>query len=138
MSTCTPTCGTGFQVARHLCVSSYGHVAPLSKCEGVKPGFQICKGPACDSPYYTYTPWSPCSETCGGGVSTRTPICNTPLGVITDDSECSGIDNDVTSRSCNTSPCESYGWNVSAYSECDAPCGGKRSRTVSCMYVPAS
>lgn len=137
---CSESCGGGFQMAQHLCISSYGFAAPVENCENVPPSFQECNVDACDTPYYTYAPWSTCSVECGGGEKTREATCNTASGEATDDSECSdaGIERFRTSATCNSKPCEAFGWNVSAWSECDAACGGQRMREVTCVYVSSS
>lgn len=136
-SECSATCGGGFQTAQHICLSSYGYAAPISKCQAVPPSYRQCNTQTCTQPYYTYSGWTPCSVTCGGGEKTRTATCNTPLGQETIDSECTSAQVELlaVSVSCNSRPCEAHGWEVTAWGECDAACGGQRMREVTCVYV---
>lgn len=137
---CSASCGGGYQTAQHICLSSYGYAAPISKCQDVPKSFQECNTQECDSAYYTYSGWTSCSVSCGGGQKTRVATCNSAAGVeLTDDSQCitAGAEPFAVTDTCNTRPCEAFNWDVTPWGECDAACGGQRMRAVSCVYVSA-
>ncbi|KAL4541424.1 hypothetical protein Ndes2437B_g05787 [Nannochloris sp. 'desiccata'] len=128
-SSCTPSCGDGYSTRTASCFAPDGTLLPLQACPGGigTETYQQCSK-SCPEALYEYSPWSPCNTTCGGGISTRKATCMAPAG-----EECADQP-EPTTLICNTAPCSSYFWAMSAWSACSASCGGgNRTRTVICV-----
>ena len=143
VSECSAKCGYGFVSYNVYCVRSVGSsripVEDSSCDDKMPPRSVICTGTACEEPSYKTGPWQACSAPCDGGTASREVTCYKPAtdgsgGVEVDatGAACSRLTTPENSRSCNTMPCETYLWDVSDWSACDAPCGGTRIRTATC------
>ena len=103
-------------------------------CEGDTDDSQAaveeCNTNACPSLYYDYSAWGACSAECGGGIKTRTATCMKD-GAEVEDSECESKNKTKRSleKRCNNNPCaKPTVWSEEEWGECDAACGGKRTR----------
>ena len=129
-NSCMPSCGVkGFTTRTVQCISSNGVLLEISACSGGEDiiTWQECNEPCPDS-YWEYGKWSKCNATCGGGLSTRTAVCQSKNG------DCKENEKEVTTKRCNTAPCETHSWKVSEWGPCSNECGGgKMSRNVICV-----
>jgi hypothetical protein len=141
-SECSADCGKGYVSRSAQCVRSAGNKTTLledSRCTGGRlPLMQLCSGTSCSTPFWTVGRQQACSALCGGGISSADITCNKPQqrGVDATETACKDLDRPDVERRCNTSPCETYTWKVSAWAACSAPCGGTRTRTMSCVFAP--
>ena len=79
-SSCSSTCGGGFQIVEYKCSSITTHrkksEVSMQMCSGPRPDSykKSCSNLPCPAKW-TVGNWSHCSKTCGGGESTRTISC---------------------------------------------------------------
>jgi hypothetical protein len=73
-------------------------------------------------------------------MKTRVATCLYPNGTVAANSVCdeAGIVREALEQPCNTKACKTYAYFSSAWSDCDRPCGGERTRMVYCACVPSS
>lgn len=144
---CDASCGGGTQNRVASCVSNQGVSAPRVRCEeaalnAMPATSQTCNTEDCPSYYFLYGAWGQCSEACYDGTTqgmkTRTATCMED-GVALDTLDAcivAGVNLEVLSQACNSSPCNIYSWKVSPYGSCSATCGGGvKTREVLCLAI---
>jgi hypothetical protein len=121
-SECNSTCG-GYSTRNRTVVipAVYG-----GTCTGASSETKACSPCPVNCSWNTWSDWSNCSLPCGSGVQQRSRTQNPE---INGGAPCDG--NSVEYSSCNTNPCPiDCVWdNWQPWTDCSAPCAGKRNRT---------
>uniref|UniRef100_H2ZWM1 Si:ch211-267e7.3 n=1 Tax=Latimeria chalumnae TaxID=7897 RepID=H2ZWM1_LATCH len=129
---CSSTCTTGITSSYAICVRYDGVEVDESYCDAVtrpEPTHEFCTGRECPARWET-SRWSECSRTCGEGYQFRTVRCWKMIAPGFDssvyDELCEGAElpRPVEKKLCKNKGCGPQ-WEVSAWSECSARCGGK-------------
>ncbi|XP_048581714.1 uncharacterized protein LOC5511228 isoform X2 [Nematostella vectensis] len=134
-STCTATCGGGFQERTRDCVPpKHGKMT----CQDELKETRLCRPEPCpiDGKFAEWSPWTPCSVSCGIGLKNRTRYCAQPppmFGGKTCAEQALGPALEVSN--CYLMPCQVNGgytdWDD--WSECSKSCGvGKKKRRRYC------
>ncbi|XP_060047729.1 A disintegrin and metalloproteinase with thrombospondin motifs 20 isoform X2 [Erinaceus europaeus] len=150
-SSCTVTCGHGYQVRAVKCVSEqFGVVLDDRVCHGAgRPNDrQDCIVAPCPvippvgatalsvvpkgkMTQWRHGSWTPCSVSCGRGSQARYVSCRDALDEIADESYCAHLPRPAETSRC-FSPCGE--WHTGNWSPCSASCGhGKTTRRVLCV-----
>ncbi|GAA6089903.1 A disintegrin and metalloproteinase with thrombospondin motifs 20 isoform X1 [Tachysurus ichikawai] len=150
-STCTVTCGHGYQMRAVRCVSGvYGKTMDDRECNAASrpQDSQECDLPACprtSSALSTPRPaasvhlhtqwrfgsWTTCSVSCGKGERARYVSCRDSQGRIADEIYCAHLPRPPETSVC-FSPCGQ--WREGEWSPCSVSCGvGRAKRQVVCM-----
>ncbi|XP_060742765.1 A disintegrin and metalloproteinase with thrombospondin motifs 20-like [Tachysurus vachellii] len=150
-STCTVTCGHGYQMRAVRCVSGvYGKTMDDRECNAASrpQDSQECDLPACprtSSALSTPRPaasghlhtqwrfgsWTTCSVSCGKGERARYVSCRDSHGRIADEIYCAHLPRPPETSVC-FSPCGQ--WREGEWSPCSVSCGvGHAKRQVVCM-----
>ncbi|XP_065226754.1 A disintegrin and metalloproteinase with thrombospondin motifs 9-like isoform X2 [Planococcus citri] len=156
---CSRSCGSGWKIRPVVCYDENGSEAsdcdissrPLTSmtcnvepCENLMARRQMPK----QIYRWTISDWTPCSVTCGIGVQKRTVQCERVLASATQfdpeksivsDEYCSEISQPLVTlqQECKLNYCsDDYIWVPEAWSECNAPCGGKgkQKRKLACFH----
>lgn len=140
-STCSTTCGTGFESRTVTCVSSARGVVASSECDpDTSPEqVQLCYNDAC--PTYSWQESGfVCAVTCGSGTATQTVTCvEDTTGALVDDSYCTDTV-PATAQDCEAEiACRTCSWSSTELTTCSSTCGlGEQSREVSCTCSDGS
>lgn len=113
-SSCSVTCGDGFQSKFRNCINGEPDVTP--ECQGKSVIVAECN----DRPCPHWSEWKdavPCSRSCGAGIKQLSRTCVD--GVVGEDEQCNG--ETETFSDCNTQPCPLWSeW--SNWRECSTTC----------------
>ncbi|XP_056156238.1 ADAMTS-like protein 1 [Lampris incognitus] len=141
-SSCSSTCGGGFQIRSVSCVrgpeDGAGEV-DSRRCSGVgrrPPDTRPCNLLPCA--LWASTPWGPCNGHCAGpGWATqhRHVYCQDRNATKVPQRMCSGLKRPSSLRNCSTDAC-ALQWRVGPWTQCTATCGrhGFQSRQVTCTH----
>ncbi|KAK3102112.1 hypothetical protein FSP39_008871 [Pinctada imbricata] len=132
-SSCSVTCGKGYQQREVTCIDDDGNEHPKDECPGKKPRvIKRCRMGRC--PRWRGGKWSKCSVTCGTGVRTRALKCKSANYRTLDASACDAVRQPRTQKPCNRRPCSDFSWRRGPWSQCSQTCGfGMKFRTVECV-----
>uniref|UniRef100_A0A8C9R5Z7 Si:ch211-267e7.3 n=1 Tax=Scleropages formosus TaxID=113540 RepID=A0A8C9R5Z7_SCLFO len=128
---CSSTCTTGISISYALCVRFDGSEVDESHCDALtrpEPTHEFCTGKECP-PRWETSRWSECSRTCGEGHQFRTVRCWRMMAPGFDstvyDELCRAADlsKPMARKACRSQACGPQ-WEISAWSECSARCGG--------------
>ncbi|XP_027058955.1 A disintegrin and metalloproteinase with thrombospondin motifs adt-1-like isoform X3 [Pocillopora damicornis] len=132
-TSCSQTCGTGFQVRSRSCTNPKPkHGGRL--CTGLKSNKRICRRQRCpvNGGWSSWSGWTSCTKPCGTGSQERARSCTNPRPQHGGKS-CSG--SAKLERSCNQQPCPVHGgWSRwSGWTSCTKSCGtGSQERFRGC------
>ena len=138
---CTVLCGGGLSDWITACANNMTRALTAPEVCGIKSAIvmQPCGVTTCPLAYrwQASDQWEPCSKQCGGGIATRAATCvRVSDGTVSNNPliDCpSSMPKPAVLKSCNTWPCLSYSYSLSAWSSCPDGCGSSRVRTVSCV-----
>lgn len=97
-TSCSVTCGSGFQERTRHCQTPDGRKTPDPRyCSGAEKEKRACQQQEC-SGWAEWGPWSACTKTCGTGYEVRHRTCNDPFNL--------GCDGETESyQYCHNDPC---------------------------------
>ena len=143
-SACSETCDGGSQSRSATCFwMTSPPVQADGQCGSVaqSPLSESCNTQSCTYQYTISNTWAACSASCGGGTQSRSSpttcwrninsawqqmalsSCVAQLGYTVSDTQ-----------SCNSQPCDVYGWSYGSWGSCSVGCGGgSQSRSSTCM-----
>ncbi|XP_067293398.1 A disintegrin and metalloproteinase with thrombospondin motifs 20 [Pseudorasbora parva] len=148
-STCTVSCGQGYQRRAVRCVSgAYGETMDDRECNAAaKPQdsqdceLSVCPHAVFNTPrpaepgqrhtQWRYGSWTTCSVSCGEGRRERYVSCRDAQGGVAEDSSCAHLSRPADTSVC-FSPCGQ--WREGEWTPCSVSCGvGRATRRVVCM-----
>lgn len=138
-SDCSVGCGGGVRTRAVACVAADGTVLPDDACAS-QPKLASsgkCNTHACLTFAWFAAPFGKCSKACDGGEKKRAVVCTGSDGKPAADDSCafSGAKPSPVKK-CNTTPCSSFKWHTTLWSDCSLSCGrGTQQRRVRCQNL---